>query len=149
MAAAIITLGGWLIRDKLGWFRPRQDTAVDERIRSEVSRQLGELQKQSAAPPPGTALVDTESLANAATQRTQRLLAEAVELQRQHKEREAIDCLLEAYRRDLPPIAKAQLHILAGNGFLNLSELEEAEGHYRQALTSAEQSQNRRLRPPP
>ena len=105
-----------------------------------VEAQLKELQDKVAAPPEGTPPVETEALIAEATEETERLLNEALELQRQHKEREAIDCLLEAYRRDLPPIAKAELHVLAGNGFLNLTELEEAEGHYRQALAAAKEA---------
>ncbi len=98
---------------------------------------LTELKEGALAPPTGSAPTDTQALAEASTSRTEELVAEAVELQRQHKEREAIECLLEAYRRDLPPEAKIQLHILAGNGFLRLSELREAESHYQQALDAA------------
>ncbi len=51
--------------------------------------------------------------------------------------------LLEAFRRDLEPDAKAQLHLLIGNSFLKLSELEEAEGHYKQALDASRDVGNR------
>ena len=134
IAAIILAVGGWLFREKLGWFRSRPDLDVDERIRQEVKRQLDELQAGSAAPPTGAPPVDTEALAAQATERTESLLAEAVALKRQGKERDAIECLLTAYDMDMPRLAKAQLHTLAGNGFFRLSELEEAEGQYRLAL---------------
>lgn len=101
---------------------------------------LAEVQKTVAPPPAGSPPVDTEALAAQATPDTEGLLAEAIQFQRQHKEREGIECLLEAYRRDLPSLAKAQLHLLAGNGFLNLSELGEAEDHYEQSLMAARQA---------
>lgn len=110
------------------------------RRKPSAEEMLEEIQRNLAAPPPGSSPIDIHTLAAEANRRTGRLLEEALELQRQHKEREAIECLLEAYRRDLPPLAKAQLHLLAGNGFFRLSELEEAEGHYRQALAYAKES---------
>lgn len=142
-AGTIGFVGRWFVQEKLGWFRPRQEPAVDERIRQEVTRQLDELQAGSAAPPIGAPRVETDALAAQATKRTESLLAEAVELQRQHKEREAIERFLTAYEKDMPPGAKADLHILAGSGFLRVSELEEAEGHYRQALAAKEQAGDR------
>jgi tetratricopeptide (TPR) repeat protein len=104
---------------------------------------LTELKEGVLAPPQGASSPDTEALAAEATSGTERLLAEAIELQRQHKEREAIERLLTAYDMDMPPTAKADLHILAGNGFLRLSELEEAEGHYRQALDASGQASDK------
>ena len=101
---------------------------------------LQELQKITAAPPPGAPPVDTHALAAQATAKTQTLLAEAIELQSQHREREAIERLLTAYDMEMPPLAKAQLHNLAGNGFARLSELEQAEGHYRWALEAAREA---------
>jgi tetratricopeptide (TPR) repeat protein len=140
--AAIIGIGGWLLRDQLGLFRSRQNRLTGERL-AVVEAQLKELQERSVSPPPGASPVDTESLVAQATPRTERLLGEAIELQRQHKERDAIERLLTAYDMDLPAEAKIQLHILAGNGFLRLSELEKAEGHYRQALDASQAAQNR------
>ena len=104
---------------------------------------LEELKQSSVAPPPATAPVDSKALAAAATSRTEQLLTEAVELQRQHRERDAIERLLTAYDMDMPPEAKSELHILAGNGFLRLSELEQAEAHYRQALDAAEKAEDK------
>ena len=102
-----------------------------------VESKLEELQRIVAAPPPGSPPTDTRALAAQATVRTLKLLTEAVELQRQHKEREAIERLLTAYNMNLPPPAKVELHLLAGNGFVHVSEFAEAEGHYLQALQAA------------
>ena len=137
IAAMIAAVVGWV------WRRGKPPAATAHQV-VEVQRMLGELQQAVLAPPLGTAPVNTKALASAATRRAEQLLTEAVELQRQHKEREAIECLLTAYDRELPAEAKTQLHILAGNGFLNLSELEEAEGHYRQALAAAQQAKDPR-----
>ncbi len=123
--------------------RPDTSVATADHI-AEVKQKLDEIQEKLAAPSEGTPAVNTDALAAEATAKTEQFLAEAVELQRQHREREAIDCLLEAYRRDLPPEAKAQLHLLAGNGFARLSELKEAESHFRQALTAAEEGDGKR-----
>ena len=120
---------------------------LDEESRARLVRieaSLEELKESSVAPSPGTLATGTDALLIESADTTERLLAEAVELQRQHKERAAIDCLLEAYRRDLPPQAKWQLHMLAGNGFLHLTELEEAEAQYLQALAAAETAGNKR-----
>ena len=119
--------------------RRDQAPATADQI-AEIQRMISELQQTLLAPPEGAAPTETKALAAEATKKTESLLNEALQLQRQHKEREAIDCLLEAYRRDLPPIAKAQLHSLAGNGFFRLAQLEEAEGHYREALAAAEEA---------
>jgi len=140
--AAIIGGGVWLLRDKLGWFGPKSEQETRDRL-ARVEAQLEELKQKSVAPPRGGAPTDTEALAAAATDETERLLAEAVELQRQHRERDAIERLLTAYNMGMAPEAKAQLHILAGNGFLRLSELEEAESHYLQALGAAERAADR------
>ena len=101
------------------------------------------IQQTIAVPAAGSSPVDTEALAAQATDRTQKLLAEAVELQRQNKERDAIERLLTAYDMDMAAKAKAELHALAGNGFFRLSELEQTEGHHRQALAAAEEADDR------
>jgi tetratricopeptide (TPR) repeat protein len=95
------------------------------------------------APPPGAVAIGTEELVTAAGPNTAAHLLEALELRAQHREREAIDALYEAFHRDLGPRAKAELHMLIGNSFLSLSELEEAEGHYRQALDASRQADHR------
>ena len=104
---------------------------------------LNDLQDRTATPPAGTAPADTGALAAQATAKTQPLLAKAIQLQGQHREREAIEHLLTAYDMNLPLRAKTALHILAGNGFLRLSEFEEAEGHFRQALEAAREAGHR------
>ena len=111
-----------------------QGMSADERERLvEVEAQLEEIQKKTAAPPGGTEPVETRALAAQATDRTRKLLAEAIQLQNQNKERDAVDKLLSAYDADLPAEAKAALHLLVGNSFFKLSELEQAAGHYEQA----------------
>ena len=122
----------------------REGMTEEERARlKRVEESLAELQGQMAAPPPGSQPVETEVLAVQATDRTEELLAEAVQLQAQNKEQDAIERLLTAYDMDMPSVAKAQLHLLAGTSFLNLSELEEAEGHYRQALDASREANHR------
>lgn len=107
----------------------------EERERFErVEEYIEELKKGSAAPPEGSVPLETSVLAAQATDKTESLLAEAIELQRENKEREAIERLLTAYKMDLPPAAKAQLHLLAGTGFYKLSEYGAAEYHYGTSL---------------
>ena len=103
----------------------------------------GELLEQFAdklAPPQGATAIGTEELAKAAGPDTEARLQEALELQAQHKEREAIDALYEAFHRELEPRAKIELHLLLGNCFIRLSELVQAEGHYKQALEASRQA---------
>ena len=102
-----------------------------------VEEQLKELQEKLAPSPQGAADIGTADLAKAAGPDTEARLQEALELQAQHKEREAIDALYAAFRTELEPAAKVEFHLLIGNSFQNLSELEQAEGHYRQALDAS------------
>ena len=81
--------------------------------------------------------VQTDELAKAGGPDTPRLLAEAVALQDQGKEREAIERLLTAYDEEMPPEAKAQLHLLVGNGYYRLSDYGAAEHHYVYSLEAA------------
>lgn len=112
----------------------QQGMSADERERLiEVEAQLAEIQKKTAAPPGGSAPVETRALVAQATERTRKLLAEAIQLQNQNRERDAVDKLLSAYDTQLPAQAKAALHLLVGNSFFKLSELEQAAGHYEQA----------------
>ena len=104
----------------------------EERERFErVEEYIEELKKGSAAPPEGSVPLETSVLAAQATDKTESLLAEAIELQRENKEREAIEKLLTAYDADMPALAKSQLHLLAGSGYLRLSDYGAAEYHYR------------------
>ena len=91
-------------------------------------------------PPPGTAGIGTEELAKAAGPDTPARLREALEFQAQHRERKAIDALFDAFRSDLEAPAKIELHMLIGNSFFRLDELEKAEGHYRQALDTSREA---------
>ncbi len=133
-----------LRRHRDQWFESyatTSDTQIDyEKLAGELLHQIA----QQARPREGAADVGTEELAKAADPDTPARLREALELQAQNREREAIDALYEAFRRDLPPGAKAELHILLGISFLNLSELVEAEGHYRQALDASRAAMTRK-----
>ncbi len=122
IGAAIIGVGNYL-RLRFGWFKTDGE---NERRIANVEAQLAELQKGIAAPPPGSAPSEVAALAAQASDEIEEALSEAVALQSQHKEREAIERLLTAYDMEMPPEAKAQLHNLAGSSFLNLSELGEA-----------------------
>lgn len=118
--------------DRLKGKRPAEPTTAEHQ--EETNRLLREIRDGLARPPEGAADIGTEELAKAAGADTATRLREALELRAQHKEREAIDCLYEAFRRDLEPDAKVQLHILLGNSFFRLSLWKESESHYRQAL---------------
>jgi tetratricopeptide (TPR) repeat protein len=96
--------------------------------------------------PLGVTPPSIEALAEPANDRTRRLLREAIDLQNQNREEEAIQRLLTAYDMDLPAKAKAELHLLAGIGYARLSRLIEAESNYRQALAAAEQAGDEKLR---
>lgn len=112
-----------------------------DRTLNDLREILDEISTSGAlAPPEGAASIGTDELIRSAGPEAAARLLEALELKAQHKEREAIDALYEAFRRDLGPSAKAELHILIGNSFLNLSELEEAEGHYRQAVDACREA---------
>ena len=113
---------------------PKPATAEQQ---EETNRLLREIRGGLARPPQGAADMPTDELAKAAGPDTGARLQEALELQAQNKHKEAIDALYEAFRKDLEPRAKAQLHGLIGNSFASISELEEAEGHYRQALSAS------------
>ena len=108
--------------------------------RTIIADALRDLQNTSLAPPVGVDPIDADALEAEATEKTANLLTEAVELQRQRREREAIERFLTAYDMELPPVANAELHLLAGNGFARLSEFEQAEGQYRQALAATKEA---------
>lgn len=123
---------------------PQPSMSPDERERLvRVELQLAELQEKTAAPPEGSAPLETAALAAQATAETERLLTEAVALQNENKEREAIERLLTAYKMDMPPEAKAELHLLAGNGFYHLSEYDAAEHHYARSLEASRRANSK------
>ena len=84
-------------------------------IIDEIRRLLEEFSERATLE--GAADAGTDALAAAATADTADHLREAIELQRAHREREAIDVLYEAFRRDLEPLARTQLHLLLGGSF--------------------------------
>ena len=136
----LITIGGaigggglWLWRR----FRRNAPSVAPPIEYEKLANELLKKFKAEVAAPEGAADIGTEELAKAAGPDTGARLREAVELQAQHREREAIECLYEAFRKDLEPDAKIELHILLGNSFLALSQLKEAEGHYRQAMDAS------------
>lgn len=55
---------------------------------------------------------------------------EARKLEKEYKYREAINQYEACFQPETTASQRAALHILVGNCFLGLSELEEAEGHY-------------------
>lgn len=140
IGAAIIGVANYL-RLRFGWFKTEDDK--DRRI-ARVEAQLAELQGKTAAPPEGSAPLETAYLAAQATEKTEQLLAEAIALQEENKEREAIEKLLTAYDANMPPEAKAQLHLLVGNSYLHLSDVTEAEGHYKQARELSQKCKDRK-----
>ena len=122
----------------------QQGMSADERERLvRVEAQLAELQKGAAAPPEGSAPSEVAALAAQASDEIEEALSEAVALQDENKEREAIERLLTAYNKDMPPEAKSQLHLLAGNGFLNLSEYGQAEYHFRTSLAAGRTAESK------
>ncbi len=126
-----------LRRHRDGWFQTYARTGASQIDYKQLAGELLQQYVGQARPPEGATDIGTEELAKAAGPDTEARLREALELQDQNREREAIECLYEAFRRDLEPRAKAQLHGLIGNSFFKLSELEEAEGHYCQALDAS------------
>ena len=114
---------------------PQPSMSADERERLvRVEAQLAELQEKTTAPPGGSAPLETTTLAAQATEKTERLLGEAIALQDESREREAIERLLTAYNMDMPQEAKAQLHLLVGNGLFRLSDYAAAQHHFVSSL---------------
>ncbi|MEX0787121.1 MAG: tetratricopeptide repeat protein [Dehalococcoidia bacterium] len=125
-----------LRRRRDAWYEKFEQRRPEVDYKSLAGELLEQFAQRTPAPQ-GAADLGTEELAREAGPNTEALLQEALDLQAQHKEREAIDALFEAFRRDLEPMAKAQLHNLLGISFYYLSEPEEAEAHYRQALEAS------------
>ena len=108
-----------------------------------IEQKLDAMQETIVPPHAGATPIDTNAPAAEATGQKEQLLDEAIKLQGENKQREAIDALYAAFGRDLEPLAKAQLHNLLGNSFFHLSKYQEAEGHYRQALDASRQAGHR------
>lgn len=64
-------------------------------------------------------------------------------LQKENKYAEAINQYEACFQTETSASQRAALHILIGNCFFSLSELEEAEGHYRQAETAAKEADDK------
>lgn len=90
-----------------------------------------------------TPVPDTRALAEESTKDVEVQLDEALRLRSEGREREAIECLLEAYKRDLRPKAKAQLHLLAGNTYIRLADEKSSEWHLHEALAAAVEAADR------
>ena len=130
IVGAITGAGGRIIAKVRRQSTAPTDANIDyEELAKGLLKELAE-----ATQPQGVSSPEFDPLATQATAGTEKLLAQAVELQSQHKEREAIERLLTAYSMDMPPEAKAQLHLLAGNGFYQLSDYGAAEHHYGLSL---------------
>jgi tetratricopeptide (TPR) repeat protein len=115
----------------------RSPRTATERQVEEVRRALEEIQETLARPLLGTVQISTEALAEAAGPQTARLLKEALQLSEDGRHRDAIECLLEAFRRDLAPQEKIVLEVLLGASFLNLGDIKESIAHYMRALEAA------------
>lgn len=109
---------------------------TDPELLKDVQQQLRNFNARLARVE-GSADIGTNELAKAVGPNAREHVRKALELQAQNKEREAIETLLTAYDKAMTPEAKAELHNLAGNSFLMLSALQEAEGQYKQALAAA------------
>ena len=75
-----------------------------------------------------------------------KLLFEALQSMRNHEYRASIGRLLTVYDMQMAPRARAALHLLAGNAFFFLSELDQALVHYRDGLAAANEAGDRSLR---
>jgi tetratricopeptide (TPR) repeat protein len=69
---------------------------------------------------------------------------EAQNLEKENKYREAIKLYEACFQQEVTTSQGAALHILIGNCFSSLSEMEEAEGHYRQAENLAKEGNDQR-----
>ena len=68
---------------------------------------------------------------------------EAQELEEDYKYNEAIRLYETCFQRETTASQLLALHILIGNCFYRISELEEAEGHYRRAETAASEVEDK------
>ncbi len=102
--------------------------------RAQLGKSLTMMAGRDPALPQGAESTGLEFLAKEEDPETIARVVEGLALRAQHRHREAISVLYEAFRRDLAPAGGAELHMIVGNSFLALSELGEAEGHYQQAL---------------
>ncbi len=93
--------------------------------------------------PPGTPPPNTGELVAQATESIEKL-EDAAKLFNAGEYREAIEHVLTAYDRELPPRAKAQLHLVAGNAYFFLSDYGAAEGHYKEVMQAALDSNDRK-----
>lgn len=77
------------------------------------------------------------------SERVRDFLAEAMNLKAKNRYPEAIKLFYACFDVETTDSERAALHILIGNCFFGLSELGEAEGHYRQAETAAKQAKDK------
>jgi len=70
------------------------------------------------------------------------LFNEGQKLEKEYKYLEAIKQYEACFQAETTASQRVALHILIGNCFFSLSELEEAEGHYRQAETAAKEAKD-------
>ena len=138
VVAALVTIGTpsyfiirWLVRRRRGTDSGRDVVRqiVEEAVRpikDELSRVTEYLDGLPEAPPKIRDPFD-----------------EGRKLQRDNKYREAIKQYEACLQPETNDSQRAALHILIGNCFLSLSELAEAEGHYRQAEKVAKEVDDR------
>jgi tetratricopeptide (TPR) repeat protein len=68
---------------------------------------------------------------------------EGQKLEKENKYKEAIKQYEACFQTETTASQRAALHILIGNCYLSLSELEEAEGHYKEAETAAKEADDK------
>ena len=88
----------------------------------------------------GVPAAATEELVRAASPDRLDILEAATIAERAGHHEEAAQLLSRLEQQPASPRARAALHILIGNSFLSVPRLAEAEDHYRQVLTYAEES---------
>ncbi|MFQ5925321.1 MAG: tetratricopeptide repeat protein [Dehalococcoidia bacterium] len=131
VAAALVTIGTplyFLIR-RARRQREKADTATDA-VKQAV---------EEATRPLKTEL---ERISEYIDGLTGELFDKAYALYREYKYPQAIEAFQACFHPATTTSERTALHILIGNCFLSLSELEEAEGHYREAETAARQAKD-------
>ena len=100
-----------------------------------VEAKLDEFVEKVSDPRAGN--VQIADLAAETTSKAERMLDEALAFLKDGRYQDAIEHVLSAYDRELPPRARAELHLVAGNAFHSLSDYGAAEMHYREASRAA------------
>lgn len=121
---AIVALNRWWSRGR----RPPPTLATEETL-SAIDTKLGQIAEYLNGLPK-------------APPKIRRPFIEAQELEKDNKYREAIKQYEACFQPETTDSQRAALHILIGNCFLSLSEIEEAEEHYKEAEIIAREANN-------